>query len=306
MGSNDFLTVQKPQSRVALLIVGGVVFLGAIGAAGGIFYFSYGSSQADEPQDDAAVQESQDVDQIEQSPQGLTVDDPAETSVETRPEDDLEYIVDDPVTQEGEDSPDSQEERSEEADASLENLPEIVGEDDQETIVNEYEEEADELSPDTDSSDSNLSVAGDEIEISLSAEQENVQVGEPYTVTLAYSSASSVTAFDILLSFDPDGFDISKDDIISINESFDTFAFYKEHDDGRAHLSISGVKAPGQDVADEEGGDILEVTFIPTQGGTYDFTVLDTFKSESTKFVNTEDETMNPYPPEPITVQVDE
>jgi hypothetical protein len=253
MGPQGFLTVQKSPSRMALVVVAGVVFVAAVGAVGGMLYLSYGSSQADESIQQFVTPPPQENDQAEQSSQGLTVEDSIEIS------------------------PENEEAR------------------DMEPAVNEYVLEDDEVATES-------SAVTDEAELSLISSQEDIIVGEPYTITLSYTPLTGITAFDILVYFDPQAFDISEKDIVSVQSSFDVFAFYKKHDDESAHVTISGVRSPGEDTIEE--GTILEVTFIPTESGNHEFSVLDSFDTESTKFVNSEDETIIPRFPEPVSVHV--
>lgn len=125
------------------------------------------------------------------------------------------------------------------------------------------------------------------------------KINNPLKLSLmADSDGENVTAFDVVISYDPASFDFVKAD--SNNLDFKVYQYKKDN-----RLTLTVVKTSlSNDPSIFQGEEIINLAFKAKTKGVHTFKVLTSFEKETTKFVNEKTEVINPGVNE-ITVNVD-
>lgn len=124
------------------------------------------------------------------------------------------------------------------------------------------------------------------------------KVNSPVNLSLVVdSNGEDVTAFDVVVSYDPVSMDFVKAD--SNNLSFKVYSYKKDN-----RLTLTVVKTGlNSEQSVFKGEEIIKLVFQPKTKGNFSFKVLSSFEKETTKFVNEKTEVIYPGVNE-ITVKV--
>jgi len=105
---------------------------------------------------------------------------------------------------------------------------------------------------------------------------------------VADSDGENVTAFDVVISYDPVSFDFVKAD--SSNLNFKVYSYKKDN-----RLTLTVIKT-GQNNIETifKGEEIIKLVYQPKVKGNFSFKVLPSFEKETTKFINEKTEIIYP------------
>ena len=117
----------------------------------------------------------------------------------------------------------------------------------------------------------------------------------PYLLTdqliidlFADSNGENVTAYDVLVKYEPLAFDFIK--AVSLDQAFQVYSFKKDD-----RLTLTVVKT-SQDQTPSVFVEkpVVRLSFKPKKSGEFDFAILNSFNKETTKFVNEKTEVIYP------------
>jgi len=117
----------------------------------------------------------------------------------------------------------------------------------------------------------------------------------PYLLTdqliidlFADSNGENVTAYDVLVKYEPLAFDFIK--AVSLDQAFQVYSFKKDD-----RLTLTVVKT-SQDQTPSVFVEkpVVRLSFKPKKSGEFDFAILNSFGKETTKFVNEKTEVIYP------------
>ncbi len=117
----------------------------------------------------------------------------------------------------------------------------------------------------------------------------------PYLLTdqliidlFADSNGENVTAYDVLVKYDPLSFDFIQ--TVSLDQAFQVYSFKKDD-----RLTLTVVKT-SQDQTPSVFVEkpVVRLSFKPKKSGEFDFAILNSFNKETTKFVNEKTEVIYP------------
>ncbi len=105
---------------------------------------------------------------------------------------------------------------------------------------------------------------------------------------IADSEGENISAFDVILRFDPLAFDFIK--ATSLDPVFQIYPYKKDN-----RLSLTAVKtSQGFTPSIFADKPVIKITFKAKKVGEFPFAILSSFDKESTKFVNEKTEVINP------------
>lgn len=105
---------------------------------------------------------------------------------------------------------------------------------------------------------------------------------------LANSDTENITAFDTIVSFDPDGFDFVRVD--SLGQDFKIYSYQEGN-----HLTFTVVKITDNSLETILTGQVVgRLVFQPKIKGNFTFSVLSSFGKGTTKFINEKTEVIYP------------
>ncbi|MBI5126945.1 hypothetical protein HZA76_00625 [Candidatus Roizmanbacteria bacterium] len=105
---------------------------------------------------------------------------------------------------------------------------------------------------------------------------------------VADSNKENITAFDILVGFDPLAFDFIE--AVSLDPAFQVYSFRKDK-----RLTLTVVKtSQDQNLSVFSGKAVVKLSYKPKKTGDFIFAILSTSDKETTKFVNEKTEVINP------------
>ncbi len=115
------------------------------------------------------------------------------------------------------------------------------------------------------------------------------KVNNPLNLGLAVeSNGENVTAFDVVVSYDPVSVAFVKAD--SSDKNFKVYSYKKDN-----RLTLTVVKTGlSSNPSVFKGEEIIKLVFNPKTKGNFSFKVLDSFEKETTKFVNEKTEIIYP------------
>jgi len=115
------------------------------------------------------------------------------------------------------------------------------------------------------------------------------KVNSPVNLSLvADSNGENITAFDVVVSYDPVSMDFVKAD--SNNSSFKVYSYKK---DNRLTLTVVKTGLSGEQSV-FKGEEIIKLVFQPKAKGSFSFKILTSFEKETTKFVSEKTEVIYP------------
>ncbi|MEK7597323.1 MAG: hypothetical protein AAB441_01615 [Patescibacteria group bacterium] len=105
---------------------------------------------------------------------------------------------------------------------------------------------------------------------------------------VASSDGENVSAFDVLISYDPLAFDFVE--AVSLDPAFQVYSFRKDK-----HLTLTVVKtSQDQNLSVFSGKAVVKLSYKPKKDGDFTFTILSVSDKETSKFVNEKTEVIYP------------
>ncbi len=105
---------------------------------------------------------------------------------------------------------------------------------------------------------------------------------------VADSDKENISAFDVLVGFDPLAFDFVE--AVSLDAAFQVYSFRKDK-----RLTLTFVKtSQDQNLSVFSGKAVVKLSYKPKKAGDFSFTILSTSDKETTKFVNEKTEVIYP------------
>lgn len=125
--------------------------------------------------------------------------------------------------------------------------------------------------------------------LKLKTDFSEVKVGEDVDIDIsADSDGENITAYDILLTYNPLVFDFVK--AVSLDDNFQVYSYKKDD-----RLTLTVIKT-SQDLTPSifKEDPVIRLTFKPKKVGQYSFEIISSYDQEITKFVNDKTEVINP------------
>lgn len=125
--------------------------------------------------------------------------------------------------------------------------------------------------------------------LKLKADFSEVKIGEDVDIDiLADSAGENISAYDVLLTYDPLAFEFIK--AVSLDDNFQVYSYKKEN-----RLTLTVVKTNKDPISSIfKENPVVKLIFKPKKVGQYSFEIISSYNQETTKFVNDKTEVINP------------